>query len=277
VDRVVVQADLTATSMGPMTPQSQARLEALADLESAGAGAVYRFSSGTLQRAFDAGMGTGEVLAELAALSATGVPAALESLVADVGRRHGTIRVAATSTVVTSDDEAALSAALADRSLQHLRLHPVAPGVAVSPLTADEVAAALRKAGLPALGTNETAPRPRRLPAPRPVLTEYPGAEERSVAVRGLRAGAAARASLAGPSPVVPVGPRELVTILTDAIRDEIAVWIDFADATGTRRVRSVQPLTLRAGVLSGYDTRDRKVAAFPLSRIAGIARSAGQ
>jgi hypothetical protein len=275
VARVVVQADLTATSLGPMTPESQARLERLADLESAGAAAVYRFSNATLQRAFDAGMGTGEVLAELAALSATGVPAALESLVADVGRRHGTIRVAATSTVVTSDDDAALSAALADRSLQHLRLHRLAAGVAVSPLSADEVAAALRKAGLPALGTSDAAPAPRRLPGPRPVVAEYPDAQERAVAVRGLRAGAAARASLAGPRPVAPVGPQELVAILSDAARDQASVWIDFADATGTRRVRSVQPLTLRAGVLSAYDTRDRRVAAFPLSRIAGIARAA--
>lgn len=275
VDRVVVQADLTATALGPMTPYSQARLERLAALESSGAGAVYRFTNATLQRAFDAGMGTAEVLAELAELSATGVPAALESLVTDVGRRHGTIRVAATSTVITSDDDAALTAALAARSLQHLRLHRVAAGVAVSPLGAEEVTAALRKAGIPALGTAGTPQRPRRLPAPRPVATASPGSDERAAAVRGLRAGAAARASLAGPSRVEPVSPHQLVAILGDAIRDEASVWIDFADATGTRRVRSVQPLTLRAGMLSAYDPRDRRVAAFPLSRIAGIARVA--
>lgn len=274
VDVVVMQADLTATSLGPMAPQPLARLERLADLESAGAAAVYRFTNDSLQRGFDGGMSTAEILVELAALSATGVPAALETLVVDVGRRHGTIRVAATSTVITSDDDAALSAALVDRSLKHLRLHRVAAGVAVSPLAADEVTRALRKAGLPALGNGDGGSARPRLPAPRPVHARYPDAQERAAAVRGLRAAAAARASLAGPAPVTAVSPHELVAILNDAVRDGASVWIDHADATGTRRVRSVQPLTLRAGVLSAFDHRDRRVMAFPLSRIAGIARA---
>lgn len=272
VDRVVLQADLTATALGPLTPEAQSRLERLADLESAGAGAVYRISAATLQRALDAGMATAEVLAELADLSATGMPATLETLVCDVGRRHGTIRVAAAASVITSDDDAVLSAALADRSLQHLRLHRVAAGVAISALSPDEVATALRKAGLPALSPSGVAPRPRRLPAPRPVRTDAPSEEDFAVAVRGLRAGEAARRSLIGPSTLASPGPHDLVAMLQEAIREESTVWVDFADPTGTRRLRAVQPLTLRAGVLSAFDTRDRRVAAFPLSRIAGIA-----
>ena len=143
--------------------------------------------------------------------------------------------------------------------------------MAVSAMRPEEVTAALRKAGLPALSPAMPA-RPRRLPAPRPVRTELPGDEEAAVAVRGLRAGEAARASLSGPAKLAPVGPHELVDILRDAIRQQSVVWVDFADPTGTRRVRAVQPLTVRAGMLSAFDTRDRRVSAFPLSRIAGIA-----
>lgn len=63
-----------------------------------------------------------------------------------------------------------------------------------------------------------------------------------------------------------------MLDILQTAIRERRAVWLDVTDAAGMRRVRHVQPLTLRSGVVSGFDEREHRVLAFPLSRIAGIA-----
>lgn len=272
VDRLVLQADLTATALGPLTPQALARIELLADLESAGAGTVYRFSGASLLRAFDAGMSTAEVAAELGGMSLTGVPGALQALITDVGRRHGAVRVTAASSVVTCDDDASLAAAIADPGLAHLRLHRVASGVAISSGSPAEVTAALRKAGVVAVSSHVPAARPRRLSAPPPPVPITPDEEQLLAAVRAVRSGTEARRALTGPDRLGPVGPHELVDTLQAAIRDRRSVWIDVTDATGTRRVRHVQPLTLRSGLLSGFDQREHRVLAFPLSRIAGIA-----
>lgn len=273
VDRVVLQADLTATALGPMTQQAEGRIGLLADLESTGAGTVYRFSTASLNRAFDAGMATAEVLAELTGLSVTDVPGTLAALVSDVGRRHGSIRVEPASSVITSDDDAALAAAMSERTLAHLRLRRIASGIAISPLGHAEVTAALRKSGVAAVSAMDAAPsRPRRLPAPPAVRTEYLGDDHLAAAVRAVRAGESARAVLEGPTAVAPVAPHDLVEAIAGAIRNGRPLWLDFSDPTGTRRVRLVDPLTLRGGLLSGFDHREQRVTAFALSRIAGIA-----
>ena len=272
VDRVVVQADLTATALGPMTPQAEARIGLLADRESSGAGTVYRISAASLSRGFDAGMATAEVLVELGELSLTELPLALTTLVHDVGRRHGAVRVQAAASVITSDDDSALAAVVSDRSLLQLRLHRIAAGVAISPLPAAEVAAALRKAGVSAVSAAiAPAARPKRLPSPHPVIAEPIDAAHLAAAVRTLRAGESARAALTGPARTVPASPHDLMAMLTQAIREGNRVWLDVSDPTGERRLRLVEPITLRAGTLTGFDQREHRVIPFPLSRIAGI------
>ena len=272
IDGVVLQADLTATAPGPLTEPVQARVEQVADLESAGAASIYRVSAASITRALDAGMATAELLAELADLSMTEVPAAMATLVHDVGRRHGSVRVLSAASVVACDDDAVLAAALSDRALAHLRLHRLAAGIASSPASPEAVGQALRAAGLAAVvaGAQRPAQR-RRLPAPRPVTTARPDSDQLAAVVRALRAGASARNVRADPQRVAAVPPHDLVDMLTDAIRERRNVWLDYADPTGTRRVRQVEPLNLRAGMLSGFDHREQRVAAFPLSRIAGI------
>lgn len=272
VDRVIVQADLTATAPGPLAPLPLARIELLADQESAGAGTVYRISAASLQRAFDAGMSTSEVAAALEDVSLTGVPSTLSTLISDVGRRHGAVRVAAVASVVTCDDDAVLTAAIAAPALAQLHLHRVASGVAISTAAPAVVTAALRKAGIMAVAAQAAAPRPLRVPAPAPYEPVTASPPQLQAAVRGVRAGTEARRALTGPDRIAPAAPHELVDLLQSAIRDRTSVWLDVTDATGTRRVRQVQPLTLRSGLLSGYDQRERRVLGFPLSRIAGIA-----
>ncbi len=272
VDQVLVQADLTASALGPMTLRTQERLSLLADQESAGAGAVYRISAESLTRGFDAGMGAEEVLAELQQLSVTPVPPTVETLVRDVGRRHGSVSVLPAASVITASDDAALTAALADKTLQRLRLRRVAPGVVISQAPVAEVTKALRQAGVAAVGATSVATRPPRLAPPRPVRTQRPDDDLLQAAVRAVRAGEAAREALEGPMQVSALTPHDLLDLLSDAIRRRQRIWLDFADPAGLRKVRLVEPLTLRAGLLSGFDHREQRVVGFPLARIAGVA-----
>jgi hypothetical protein len=273
VPQLLFQADLTATSFGPLTAEAERRIERLADLESAGAGTVYRLSAASLERAFDDGLAGAEVLAEITALSATPVPSTLSTLVADVARRHGSVVVHSAASVVTSDDDAALAAAVADRTLAGLRLRRVAPGVVISSAPHAEVVAALRRAGVAAVGA-QGAQRRRaaRLPAGPAVAVDAIGQDWVDAAVRAVRTGERARLELAENGRARPVGPHELVAAIGAAIRDRRHLWLDVADTTGQRRVRLVEPLALRTGMLSGYDHREQRVMGFPLSRIIGLA-----
>ena len=109
------------------------------------------------------------------------------------------------------------------------------------------------------------------MPSPHPVIAEPIDAAHLAAAVRTLRAGESARAALTGPARTVPASPHDLMAMLTQAIREGNRVWLDVSDPTGERRLRLVEPITLRAGTLTGFDQREHRVIPFPLSRIAGI------
>ena len=64
-------------------------LRLLADQESRGGGGVYRFSPGSVRRAFNAGWSREDVQTWIEQHSRTGVPQPLAYLVDDVARRHG--------------------------------------------------------------------------------------------------------------------------------------------------------------------------------------------
>ena len=84
LEMILIQADLTAVAAGPLAYEVAQDLRRLADQESRGAGGVFRFSSDSLRRAYDAGWSAAEVSGWLERHSATGVPQAL----AVPGRGH---------------------------------------------------------------------------------------------------------------------------------------------------------------------------------------------
>ncbi|HZQ88194.1 MAG TPA: helicase-associated domain-containing protein [Acidimicrobiales bacterium] len=148
---IVIQGDLTAIGAGELEATVRAELELVADVESKGAATVYRFSEASVRRAFDAGRTAAHVEEFLDAHAPKGVPQALRYLIADVGRRHGSLRVGEAVSYVRSDDPALLAEACRARKLARLGLRLLAPTVAVSTAPAPQVVDALRAAGyLPA-------------------------------------------------------------------------------------------------------------------------------
>ncbi|MFP5375550.1 MAG: helicase-associated domain-containing protein [Acidimicrobiia bacterium] len=143
----VLQADLTAVAAGALAPAVARELELMADVESRGAATVYRFGEQSLRRAFDAGRSQDDVSGFLQRHATRGVPQALAYLVADVGRRHGRLRVAAVRSYLRSDDVALLSELSRARAAAKLGLRLLAPTVLVSDAEPAEVLATLRAAG----------------------------------------------------------------------------------------------------------------------------------
>ncbi len=147
VGHVLLQADLTAVAPGPLTAGLARELALAADVESRGAATVYRFSTGSVRRAMDAGHTGDSLLAMLAERSRTPVPQPLRYLIEDVARRHGSIRVGAASAYIRCDDPAVVAEIAADRRAARLRLRQIAPTVLVCATRRSEVLAVLRRLG----------------------------------------------------------------------------------------------------------------------------------
>ncbi|MCP2637608.1 helicase-associated domain-containing protein [Microbacterium sp. HD4P20] len=126
IDRVYLQADLTAIAPGPLAPALDLRLRSLALRESRAQASTYRFTAESL----GAGMTDGETAESirqfLATLSLTGIPQPLDYLIESTAARHGLVRVrtheATGRTRVESADHALLATIAVDQSLRALGL-----------------------------------------------------------------------------------------------------------------------------------------------------------
>ncbi|MEV1288670.1 helicase C-terminal domain-containing protein [Micromonospora sp. NPDC049679] len=172
VRQAVFQNDLTVVVPGIPAAALAGLLDNAAERESRGAATTWRFTSGSLRAALDAGYAPDELVAALrAAAVGQTLPQSLEYLITDVGRRHGRIRVRAVGCVLHADDPTLLTEIAGVRALRPLGLAVLAPTVLASAKPVAETLAALRDAGYAPAGEDadgepiiERSPR-RRAPA----------------------------------------------------------------------------------------------------------------
>lgn len=276
VDHVLIQADLTAVAPGPLEQTFAHRLGLLADVESRGGATVYRFSAGSVRRAFDSGWSAVEVKEFLRESSRTPVPQALDFLVEDVSRRFGTLRVGVAESFLRSDDETALTELLHHRDAGPLRLRRIAPTVVVSDVPLQTLLPRLRELGAAPVveaadGTVRIA-RPEEHRARTPRRTHTPGREAARLAARtsavvaAVRAGD--RAAAERPSRGPATTPADVMAVLREAVEAQQEVWIGYLDNHGTRSERIVRPVRVGGGQLSAYDERTDEVRSFAIHRI---------
>jgi hypothetical protein len=279
VDRLLLQADLTAVVPGTPVPELAALLRRSARLESRGGASVHRFTETSLRSALDSGWSADELLESLARFSASPVPQPLDYLVRDVARRHGQLRVGTAGSYLRSDDSTHLEALLTHRDLSHLQLRQLAPTVLVSPVGPTVLLESLREVGAaPALegsggvvATKPAAPRitPRR---ERPVTEVAP--EPSTEVLTRLREGEA-RAELQrnapdDGAPTIPaLDPASSSALLREAAADRLPVWLGVTDAVGSTRRVIFHPITLDGGRVIGEV--DGQPQVFSLHRITGV------
>ncbi len=146
-DHVVLQADLTATALGAVTPELTATLDLLADRERAEGAQRWRFSEATLRRALDRGWSADRVRETLDRVSLTGRPQPLDFLLDDVERRHGRVRVVRAGSVIVTDDDVTAITIAGMRRADRLGLRLLAPTVLSAEASPEEVLDELRAAG----------------------------------------------------------------------------------------------------------------------------------
>jgi hypothetical protein len=290
VDYILLQADLTAIAPGPLEPELSRELGLIADIESTGGATVYRFSDATIRRGLDAGRGPSDILTMLTMKSKTPVPQPLEYLVHDAARRHGSLRIGVATGYIRCDDPTILTEIMADRRLTNLRFVRLADTVIATTNPVDNVLERLRESGFaPSVENSDGAvvirrPKDRRTPPrPRPprLSVEAPAASPAltSAAVRALRAGDNSAGSRTAETPQ-PLGsgrlPRsstaETIEALREALEASRALWIGYADNSGTTTERVVEPIKLDSGFLTAYDLRTAEVRTFTVARITGVA-----
>jgi hypothetical protein len=148
VDELLLQGDLTGVVPGRPSARLASLIERATDVESRGAATTVRFTPASVTRALDAGTSAGELLEELAELSRTPVPQALDYLVRDTERRHAALRVGAAGSYVRAADPAVLTGLVEDPRLADLGLIRLAPTVIAAAVPAAALQAALRQRGL---------------------------------------------------------------------------------------------------------------------------------
>ena len=276
VDHVLVQADLTAVAPGPVASDLARTLHLVADVESRGGATVYRFTPGSVRRAFDAGWSAAEVHAFLTSVSRTPLPQPLTYLVDDVSRTFGTLRVGQAEAFLRADDETALTELLHHPQAASLGLRRLAPTVLVSSVPVDVLLPRLRELGSSPVveaadGTVHLA-RPDRHRARTPRDRRTTGAAAaREVAqltsvVTAIRAGD--RAAAARPRSLGTSSPGDTLAALREAAEAGRSVFIGYVDHHGSATERVVDPVSVEGGQLTAFDHRADDHRTFALHRI---------
>jgi hypothetical protein len=303
---VLIGADLTAVAAGPPAAALTTLLDSVADRETGGTASVWRFSSGTIRRALDAGRTADDIAADLAAVAAGPLPQPLSYLITDTARRHGRVRLAPAACVIHGEDAALLLELTVHRKFAKLGLRQLAPTVLISRTPLDKTLAALRAEGYaPVAETADGAVRIEKgerrraaAPVPRPrsggrasgsrrtpaaAVERAPGAGGlRELALR-LRAGGAG-----GPEPDGDGGPygtdteetiagharglsRTDVRQLAHAVAEGQTITIEYVAASGAHTVRSLSELVLDPPYLYAWCHLRDDERVFALSRIRGV------
>ncbi|TCO22125.1 XPB/Ssl2-like helicase family protein [Kribbella steppae] len=281
VSEVLLQADLTAVAPGPLVRTVQDELSAMADVESHGGAAVYRFSESSVRRAFDLGRTADQLHKWLAEHSRTPVPQPLTYLIDDVARRHGVLRLGTASTYLRCDDEDVLTHLL-NSNLPGIRFRRLAPTVVVSPSPPDMVLSRLREAGLAPLAetfdgvVHVTSTGTRRGDAPRRRssrdfadsaldLTD----DQVKAVIEKVRAGDRVAAERPADQGLVEsTAPAETIGVLANAAEAHTRTWISYVDHNGTASERIVEPVRVADGWLTAYDEGADQPRTYALHRI---------
>ncbi|MGA7148379.1 MAG: helicase-associated domain-containing protein, partial [Microbacterium sp.] len=265
IDRVYLQADLTAISPGPLAPALDLRLRRIAVREARAQASTYRFTPESLGAGMTEGETAGSIRAFLSALSLTGMPQPLEYLIDSTAARHGLVRVradhASGRTRVESTDAGLRETIAVDQALRPLGLLADGDGL-VSRVARDAVYWTLADARYPVVALDDTG-------APESVrrrTTEAAETESASPALTYARLLTALRGGHGTEGEEGWLG-RELEQAVR--ARSEIVVVVRMPD--GSERTLTLEASGLGGGRLRGRDRAADIERTLPVSSIVSV------
>ena len=272
-EQATFQADLTAVVSGTPSVALSRLLDSCAVREARGAASVWRFTPASVRAALDGGATPDGLVESLRAVGK--VPQAVDYLIHDVARRHGSLRVRAVGCVLHGLDPALLAEVVADRRLAALGLATLNPTVLASTRPPAETLAALRAAGYAPVAEDATGevlvdvPAQRR--AEQPVTVRR--VRRRTPSVRPADAAALAKRLISAQgSPEE--APPEAGDIFDDAIANELPVHIEYVNKRGERSSRLINPTEIVDDrILLAWCHLRNEERAFALNRILSVSR----
>jgi hypothetical protein len=264
IDKVLVQSDLTIISPGPLRPDLEAKLRAVATVESRSVASTYRLSPILIARAMDAGQTAESIEAFLRDVSSTGIPQPVAYLISDVGSKHATIRVRpdGPGTLVTCSDASLAARLLADVSLRALAFAADTETTIRSPHDASVVMRNLHNEKYPAALESDTGEIQPWEPASAPLTGATQAVNAISALIDRLNALA---------SPVGESDDQWLVRQIEVAIRNRTVVNVTVALPDGSARDFLIDPRGLSNGRFRGLDRKSEVERTLPLSSITAI------
>lgn len=262
IDRVYLQADLSAIAPGPLVPSLDLRLRGIAVRESRAQASTYRFSPESLAAGLTEGETAASITDFLSTLSLTGIPQPLAYLIESTAARHGLVRVSADGirTRVGSDDLRLLASIEVDQTLRPLGLLRDGDAL-VSRVARDTVYWSLADARYPVTALDENGavePLHRRRVAPEAPPVEgaprYAALIERLQAAQGPDAEAAWR-----------------VRELDQAVRGRAVIAVTVRLPDGSTREFVLEATGLGGGRLRGRDRAADIERTLPVSSIESV------
>lgn len=158
IDRIYLQADLTAVAPGPLAPRHDLRLRRIARRESRAQASTYRFTAESIGAGLTDGESAESIRNFLRELSLTGIPQPLDYVIETTAARHGSVTVrsdaGSPNTIVESSDPHLLDLVVIDQALRPVGL--VRHGdVLVSRVGRDHLFWALADARYPVVALDE--------------------------------------------------------------------------------------------------------------------------
>jgi hypothetical protein len=147
-DRIIIQADLSIITPGPLVSSLEVQLRKFADTESIGLATSYRISPLSISCGLEEGMTEQQIRLLLQKLNGAALPQPVDYLIRETAERFGRLKIRATekgSLLISSDDLLAKQITM-DSKLKGLMLGNTASGIS-SPLDAQGLYHALRENG----------------------------------------------------------------------------------------------------------------------------------
>lgn len=246
VDQVIIQADMTVTTPGPLTPELSRDLELMADLESGGLASVYRITESSIRRALSAGRTAEELVTWLARHAFGEVPQAVGFLIADVAKHHGGLRGGVAGSYLRSSDEQLLDEIMTSSAAALFTR--LAPTVLISTEPLARVLDILRGAGFHPVAENSSGATVdlRREPVRGFGRASAPSLPASNVSDEKVSAALAALCSTSGNSN--PAAAATSVSTLAAAVRAKRTVRLIVARADGSRLTIIGRPVSVDGG-----------------------------
>jgi hypothetical protein len=255
-DKLVLQGDLSVTSLGPISAGLHRQLDMFADAEDLGLASRFRISALSLSHALECGMSIAEIKELLAGKGE--LPQPIQYLINQAESQFGSLRIVdiGTGTLIKSRDPIVLQQILNQQSLRPLLLSSQDDSL-VSKLDSEVVYFTLRSEGYVAVLSDASgkvlSPR-KTAPADETVKPDHLELATRLLGVDSVQAEG-----------------DDLTRQLQFAMRNKLSVGLRVRYPDGSEKEHLIEPLGLGGSRLRGRDQAKQAEITLPLSRVIAI------